>query len=184
MEEMRALTLWPEWAWAVARLGKNVENRTWPPPKTLEPGARIAIHAGMTFGGSEARYCGVNTVFNPVIEMARRSGWRLAVEAAENEVFGYSVRTAMDTVRSKIHKMQRGAVVAVAKFAGYLGPGQRRVPPGMEGVDLWSWWAQDQFGWILKDVVTLREPVACRGKQGLWKLEPAVMHAVLAQVEG
>ena len=42
---MYALTLWQPWAWAIARAGKDVENRTWPPPKWLI-GQRLAIHAG------------------------------------------------------------------------------------------------------------------------------------------
>jgi hypothetical protein len=41
---VRAITLRPQWAYAVARLGKDVENRTWPLWRDLE-GARIAIHA-------------------------------------------------------------------------------------------------------------------------------------------
>lgn len=42
---MKALTLIQPWAWAVAHARKNIENRTWPPPKGII-GQRIAIHAG------------------------------------------------------------------------------------------------------------------------------------------
>lgn len=42
---MRALTLRPHWAHAVAHLGKRIENRTQPIPLALL-GCRIAIHAG------------------------------------------------------------------------------------------------------------------------------------------
>ena len=49
---LRALTLWPEWAWAVCHLGKNVENRSWPIPRGMV-GETIAIHAGARFGGRE-----------------------------------------------------------------------------------------------------------------------------------
>jgi hypothetical protein len=42
---MRALTLWQPWAYAVADLGKRLENRTWTPPALLV-GERFAIHAG------------------------------------------------------------------------------------------------------------------------------------------
>lgn len=42
---MRALTLWQPWAFAIAHLGKDVENRTWKPPGDIQ-GQRIAIHAG------------------------------------------------------------------------------------------------------------------------------------------
>lgn len=43
---MKALTLWPEWAYAVQKLGKDGENRTWPLWESLI-GKPIAIHAGM-----------------------------------------------------------------------------------------------------------------------------------------
>jgi hypothetical protein len=43
---MLALTLHQPWAFAVAHLGKDVENRGWPPPaKVIDQ--RIAIHAGL-----------------------------------------------------------------------------------------------------------------------------------------
>lgn len=45
---MRALTLHQPWAFAVAHLGKDVENRTWRPPEQVI-GVRIAIHAGRKF---------------------------------------------------------------------------------------------------------------------------------------
>lgn len=44
---MRGLTLWQPWAFALLRLGKDVENRPWPWPRTLPTGGvRIALHAG------------------------------------------------------------------------------------------------------------------------------------------
>jgi hypothetical protein len=41
---MKALTLHQPWAYAVAHLGKDIENRTWRPPAALT-GQRVAIHA-------------------------------------------------------------------------------------------------------------------------------------------
>ena len=45
---MYALTLKQPWAFAVAELGKDIENRTWRPPPSLI-GQRFAIHAGKGF---------------------------------------------------------------------------------------------------------------------------------------
>lgn len=42
---MYALTLIQPWAYAIASLGKDIENRTWVPPGRCL-GQRIAIHAG------------------------------------------------------------------------------------------------------------------------------------------
>ena len=44
---LMAVTLHRPWAYAVAHLGKPVENRTWACP--LKPGSLIAIHAGKKY---------------------------------------------------------------------------------------------------------------------------------------
>ena len=50
---MRALTLRPPAAYAVAHLGKLTENRTWRPPRTLL-GKHLAIHAAARPTGDDA----------------------------------------------------------------------------------------------------------------------------------
>lgn len=47
----RALTLWPEWVYAIVHLGKRIENRGWPPPESLI-GQPFALHAGKSIGGN------------------------------------------------------------------------------------------------------------------------------------
>jgi hypothetical protein len=47
---MRAITVWPEWAYAICYLGKRIENRSWAPPPSVI-GKHIAIHAGKNIGG-------------------------------------------------------------------------------------------------------------------------------------
>ena len=49
---LKAITLHRPWAYAVADLGKSIENRTWPCP--LTPGSLIAIHAGKRWDQSGA----------------------------------------------------------------------------------------------------------------------------------
>jgi hypothetical protein len=50
---MKAITLKHPWPWAVCRLGKRIENRTWKPsPKLLRPGDWLAIHGGSTPKGA------------------------------------------------------------------------------------------------------------------------------------
>lgn len=43
---MKAITLWPEWAYAIQKLGKDGENRSWRLWDSLI-GQWVAIHAGM-----------------------------------------------------------------------------------------------------------------------------------------
>lgn len=35
-------------------------------------------------------------------------------------------------------------------------------------------WFVGPFGWILTDVVTLPEPIPCKGRQGLWTVPPEI----------
>ena len=57
-----ALTLHPEWAWAICHAFKRVENRSWHPGKRLPVGSRLAIHAGRTIrrASSVQGLCGVD----------------------------------------------------------------------------------------------------------------------------
>jgi hypothetical protein len=171
---MRAITVWPEWSWAICRLGKDVENRTWAAPSTLRIGDELAIHAGGTFGGS-AHYKKISEIFTPVGEMARRAGWRMGFNGTENTVTTYSVKNPK-SVSDKVHMMARGAVVAVATFGGCIDPALLTDEKG------WPWWAPDLFGWILRDVSVLGEPVDCRGRQGLWRLDADVDALVRSQL--
>ena len=47
--------------------------------------------------------------------------------------------------------------------------------------DSGSPWFCGPFGWVLRDVVTLREPVPCKGALGLWTLSHEVEEAVARQ---
>lgn len=140
---MKALTLWQPWAWAVAHAGKNVENRTWSPPKAAI-GQRIAIHAGKAID------------FNIVNQM--QSGrWSKAspvcIDCPDPD------------------DMVRGAIIATAVIDRVMTPGvldRLRV----------LWGTPSQYGWVLRDVITLDEPIPCKGMQGLWTV-PADIEARL-----
>lgn len=51
---MKALTLHQPWAYAVAHLGKRIENRKWLPPPVVRH-SRIAIHAAAMGAGRRER---------------------------------------------------------------------------------------------------------------------------------
>lgn len=57
-EEMRAITLWQPWAYAITHRGKRIENRTWRPTARIV-GKRIAIHAGTRVDQGAASFLGV-----------------------------------------------------------------------------------------------------------------------------
>jgi hypothetical protein len=151
---MRALTLKVVWAFAVCHLGRRVENRSWRPPRDLI-GRRILIHAGAV----------------------PKSGWELAEEvdrlkalikahAGEeyhqlkmrffDAIGGFTVRDALMT-----------GVVAVATVDSCV----------RESADPWF---SGPFGWVLRDLIVLPEPIPCRGALGLWTPPAEVQSEVAA----
>lgn len=59
-EPLLALTIHQPWATAVTDLGKRIENRSWPPPRTAV-GGWLAIHAGLAFDESGADWVASRT---------------------------------------------------------------------------------------------------------------------------
>ncbi len=49
---MPVLSLWPEWIWAIACLGKRVENRTWVKPELYQQ--QLLLHGSRMIGGRKA----------------------------------------------------------------------------------------------------------------------------------
>lgn len=151
-EKRLALTLWPEWAWAICHLGKDIENRDW--KRDALVGQWLCIHAGKHVGGRPGKSALIEGL-NSVVSVASLVGKNLA-DYLDPE-HGPCIATS--------------AIVAVCKVGGFLhGP-----PEG------WYMGAPG-YGWQLRDVQALRQPVPCNGAQGLWELPPDVLAAVRAQI--
>lgn len=151
---MKALTLHPEWAHAIAHLDKRVENRDWRPPASLI-GQRIAIHAGKSIGGRPgwpARFRAASVV----------SGiWRS--EPCEERSALYQRIAHEQITRSAIVATAiLGEPVEVAEAEGERAPESARPE--------WAAWGDraSRFWWPLREVVTLSTPIPCGGKQGFW----------------
>jgi len=163
---MRAITIWPEWVWAIENLDKNVENRTWYPRSEfgIWP-SRLALHAGKYIGGRPGR-CSADEGVSGVIRMAERAGWKVEI------VPGHAVRFKKDQNEVWLDNFAviRGAVVAVARIEKV----DRCYPK--------PWAAPGQWQWHLTDITPLAKPVPCRGHQKIWSLPPDVEAAVRAQL--
>lgn len=159
---MKAVTLWPEWAWAILHLDKRHENRGWQPPEALH-GERIALHAGKTIGGGEQA---PTEAFNAVIGMAERAGWE--VSASEGGPYRFEKHDRVVTLGS-LSEIVTGSIVATVVLSGAPVPGVR-VPWGVPG----------QWAWPLRDVSALRHPIPHRGALGLWQVPDAVAGVVLS----
>ncbi len=152
--KMRALTLWPEQAFAVAYLGKDRENRKQRPPRTIV-GQWLAIHAGAHIGGRPSKG-------------AARLGMCAMFEVAELSIGSLPDQDLM------VSKLVRSAVVAVVKIGHAYEIGNPR-----------RWYLGDPWmGWRIDECVTLREPVPCKGYQGIWFLSDDVAAQISAQLPG
>lgn len=161
---LRALTLHPEWAWAIVHLDKRVENRSWRPPESVIPdGARFAIHAGSRIGGRDG------DTFEALAEVmlaAREAGW-------EHEQVGAGWTL---TKGGRSVALTEAAVLGVAGRVVAIAALREILPPreGIGDEPHPAWKVPGQYGWLLDDVAVLdygRQPVI-RGHQGLWRLRP------------
>lgn len=149
---IRCLTLWRPWPYAIAKLGKRVENRTWPLPAWML-GEHIAIHAGK----------------------------RMDREALEDLAYDLGEEFPDETIDDPENHPD-STIVAVGLAVGCIRArsittdpaNPAYVPPAviMGDVDLASisaYWFHGPYGWIL-DQVRAIEPIRnVRGAQGLWK---------------
>lgn len=152
---MRAITVYPEWAWAICHLDKRVENRSRPLPKAMA-GPLVALHAGKYIGGrpgSVARAEGGRAVAG----MAREAAW---------DVFGGLTFRKDRVVSLYEDPVCTSAIVAFVRF----GPS---VPPDQG--DLTGWRVPDCHGWPIVEVLRLKEPVPAKGALGFWELPAEIL---------
>jgi len=170
---MKALTLWPEWAWAILYLGKRWENRPRLPEfYGMRAGDWFCLHAG----------CSAPTVdrIEALGFMARAAGVTSRVSMVNNDfgrVYGQQRFIYQDQPRRlsvsapwREPWMPLGAIVAVCKL-GVLRHGSDE-----------PWCSENSWNWELAQVLSLGVPVACKGHQGGWNVPPDVLAQVLPQV--
>ena len=143
--DMKAITLRHPWAFAVARLDKRIENRTWKPPPSLI-GRRIAIHGGVAPKGEALGECvaDIDVISKQILTQE-------LYNALPAEKRHWLIYHAPHTVRDWITP----GIVATATLKGVVTTSD-------------SPWFFGPFGWVLEDVEPLETPVPHRGAQGLW----------------
>ena len=159
-DPMLALTLWPEWAWAIAHFGKDIENRTWPPPARIL-GKRLAVHAGKHIGGKP----GDNALLEGLTKL-REMAECVADERGDRRRAG-----GLPMYSDLLPQITTSAIVAVVKVTGDI-----------RGTEAGWYNGLPNYGWKLTDLITLPKPVPCKGAQGLWELPPDVLAKVREQL--
>lgn len=142
---MRAITIWQPYASLIAAGVKRFETRSFRPPAALI-GKRIAIHAAV-------RPC-------KPMEFGR------IVEALCKHTPGVGY----------IDELPRGVVVATAIISTAYRAEDIRDTLSAEELAVGGWYGTPEkpqrFGWLLRDVVKLDQPVPAKGKQGWWEWAP------------
>ena len=150
--KIRGLTLHTPWTWLIAR------------PDVTDPEQREAYWRGGQIKAIE------NRTWHPPKWMI---GSYIAIHAGktyDDGVGRWLEETGLGITLPPRDQITEGAIVAVAQLLNVFGD-EHQVP----GAQL-PWWV-GPVGWYLGQPVPI-EPVPCRGKQGVWKLDPAVLEQV------
>lgn len=168
-DSIPALTLHPEWAWAITDLGKRVENRS---ERFCRQIARrvgdgwLAIHAGV-------RRPADFTAVGPMLDGVHRfDDWSVLRPAGQPTVFWVWVGRYDSPLVISDADLPRGAIVALAKIGDVLLPGTDA-----------PWKLTFSAALSLSTVVVLSEPIPCKGAQGLWTPAPDVQERLRAALE-
>lgn len=147
-----ALTVFPEYVWAMMFLDKDREYRCFHPPRDLV-GSKLAIQAGAYIGGRKgmkARSEGLEAL----TRMARRAGWTVDASGGPEKVsltFTKGDRTAVMVP----DEILTGAIALTAKITDVTS-------------DPSEPWSADIYGWKLDDKQVLAKPIPCKGIPGVW----------------
>lgn len=169
---MKVLTVHQPWAWALVHGLKPVENRSWRLPPSLL-GRWVAIHAGQAFDRAD---------------FAKAAAWS-----------GHPVE---DVGVWETGGVVTGAIIGAVRFLGVVRAGEQTYPdetpmavetlthgPGdMATVDRWRvesrscpWWT-GPMGWVVGESVVF-DPIAAKGKLGLWALDQGTEKTVRERVD-
>ena len=147
---IRALTLWPEWAWAIHHLDKRVENRTW----ALPVGEWFALHAGRHIGGRPGPRA-EEEAWHAIHYMASQAGWARSFDGS-GRLRRHGVEAVYGT--AKVHT---SAILGVFRVI--------RTEPPNRG-DLRGWRVPEQVGNVFEYRPFPAPILGVKGAQGLWTL--------------
>ncbi len=175
---MKAITLWPEWAWAICCLNKRVENRGWHPGVSML-GEDIAIHDGKCIGGVDRRSKEFkDDAMWSVCDMARSVGWAFQKIADCHYIlsmaYGLPHPEFGTVVRSEVEFREdlipTSAIIATAVLDKVtLDPAETQM--GYQaGYMMPKWGTMGAKHWHLTDVSLLDSPVSQCGSQRLWNV--------------
>lgn len=197
----RALTVHQPWADLIIAGVKDTENRTWPPPSTVELPLRIGVHAGKQFDkagnravqdwayavNEETRRRGEGPLLSPIkLMMEFQRPERRGVLVGFVTVTGWHYADKCDHICPEAgcddcsdplgHCGHDGAWPAIDTTGDAIPCDVR---PGEPCNNHCSRWAEpDVYHWELADPEPLDSPIPMRGHQRLWTLPDDVTTSV------
>jgi hypothetical protein len=154
---MKALTLWPIWAWAVLNLDKDVENRSWKPP--VDGPRRFLLHAGATL--SWAKHA---TMLG---DMARRAGWRI-----------HAMDGGLVFVKNGVEKVLKKDLLPTSALVGELEV------VSCTGASSSAWAVPGDLHWGIRLTHRFARPIESSGALGFWEVEGLALHDAQQQLKG
>jgi len=172
---MQAVTVRPEYAFAMLSLGKRIENRGFTPQGLI--GSRIALHVGKSVGGTPTKPSIARGFRELACDMVR-CGYLAAPVWFKGEEPLLAWQPLGDTIRKSSHVLRDGDLLKSAIFAtARLETFKGQVPAGYCPL-----WARPSFEWwVLEDFAPLPEPIPCRGQQGLWTVPEEIASKIREQ---
>lgn len=159
-EKILGLTVRAPHAELIARGRKPIEGRGWPPYEWML-GRYIAVHASRAFDQEGA-------------DFIQRNHGRFAVDPPRWEecVFGI---VAVARLVGWVQRTENGPPKTIAMLPGHaFGDNLDELGTSID----WRWFSGVyEYGWVLREVTRI-SPVACNGRQKLWKLPPLVYESV------
>lgn len=194
------ITLWPEWAWAIdlpTEAAKRIENRGSEPWRRFLPpnGALLAIHAGAYIGGRKGAPA-TDEGLRSVAGMAEAAGFSVRYFAdygGSNRVYGIDVFDCLGQrgfitfeppggLTRAVRPIVTSAIVGLARLTRTWAPGVWETNRDLRATGgVFGWKVPDAWGWQF-DYLSLREPVPCKGAQGIWQADRDTFAAVLSRV--
>jgi hypothetical protein len=150
---IKAITLTHPWAFCIAEVGKDVENRTWRPERQGgKVGMYLAIHGGAVPGKDTGK--------REEARMDLAGALRImAAQGTYESTSQHRSRLEMGLHASGEEQFFLPGIVAVARVTGVT---TNNASP---------WAVRGQYHWALSDVTTLPTPIPYRGAQGLWDID-------------
>ena len=170
MSPILALTIWPEWAWAICHLDKRVENRGERFARQIDKrvgDGRLAIHSGVRRPADFAAVAAMSGMPYDVLDYDD-----VDLEDAVGPVWQFGATGGTGGVLIEDARLTRGAIVALAKIGDVLLPGAQA-----------PWKLTFSAALSLSPVLILPDPIPCKGQQGLWTPPPDIQERLCAALE-